>query len=54
MREAGVQALTELMSNPSQVPEVCQRHVNMAFTKVMPSVQENVSNFIVFRANEFN
>lgn len=41
MREAGVQALTELMSNPSQVPEVCQRHVNMAFTKVMPSVQEN-------------
>ncbi|XP_051162880.1 nuclear valosin-containing protein-like isoform X2 [Leptopilina boulardi] len=41
MREAGIQALTEIMTNPSTVPEVCQRHVNIAFTKVMPSVQEN-------------
>lgn len=48
MREAGIQALTEIMTNPSTVPEVCQRHVNIAFTKVMPSVQENVSNYFKF------
>ncbi|XP_033210107.1 nuclear valosin-containing protein-like isoform X2 [Belonocnema kinseyi] len=40
MREAGIQALTELIANPSIVPEVRERHVNAAFNKVLPSVHE--------------
>ena len=44
IREAGIQALTELISNPLVVPEVSQRHVNAAFNKVRPSVHEKVNS----------
>lgn len=43
VREAGVQALKELMISPAKEVEICMRHVNAALNKVKPSVREEVS-----------
>ncbi|XP_011505292.1 PREDICTED: nuclear valosin-containing protein-like [Ceratosolen solmsi marchali] len=40
IREAGVEALREIMSGISDSAEICTRHLNAAFDKIRPSVQE--------------
>lgn len=42
VREAGVEALREIMSGISCPPEICARHLQAAYDKIRPSVQDKV------------
>lgn len=50
VREAATEALRESMvkfvDDPTEVTEVSMRHIEIAFEKVRPSVQEKVSSFL--------
>ncbi|XP_015190465.1 PREDICTED: nuclear valosin-containing protein-like isoform X2 [Polistes dominula] len=46
IREAGLEALRELMTGFHGQPEICMRHISIAFDKVRPSVHEkDIKNY---------
>lgn len=46
VREAGVEALRDIMNGLPGPAEICMRHLEAAFDKIRPSVQEKVSFYI--------
>lgn len=51
IREAGMEALKEAVTNYVSEPAICRRHIERAFEKVQPSVREKASIYIRFISN---